>query len=46
LSEMAQQSGAAKTVAGSLELVLISLIFYLLCFYLLTCPQLQQFWTH
>src|SRR5690349_14203084 len=43
---MAQQSGAAKTVAGSLELVLIPLIFYLVCFYLLTFPQLHQFSTH
>jgi hypothetical protein len=43
---MAQQSGAAKTVAGSLELVVIPLIFYLVCFYLLTFPQLHQFSTH
>ena len=42
---MAQPSGAAKTVAGSVELVVIPLIFYLVCFYLLTFPQLHQFST-
>lgn len=43
---MAQQSGASKTIAGSVELVVIPLIFYLACFYLLTFPQLHQFSTH
>jgi len=39
---MAQQSSAAKTV----ELVVIPLLFYFACFYLLTFPQLHQFSTH
>ncbi len=39
---MTQQSGAAKTV----ELIVIPLIFYFACFYLLTFPQLHQFSTH
>jgi hypothetical protein len=43
---MAQPSGAAKSVAGSIELVVIPLFFYLACFYLLTFPQLHQFSTH
>lgn len=43
---MAQQSGALKTIAGSVELVVIPLIIYLVCFYLLTFPQLHQFSTH
>ena len=43
---MAQQSGAPKTIPGSAELVVIPLIFYLVCFYLLTFPQLHQFSTH
>lgn len=43
---MAQQSGAPKTIAGSLELVVIPFVFYLVCFYLLTFPQLHQFSTH
>ena len=43
---MAQQSGAPKTIAGSVELVIIPLFFYLVCFYLLTFPQLHQFSTH
>jgi len=43
---MAQQSGAPKTIAGSVELIVIPLLFYLVCFYLLTFPQLHQFSTH
>jgi len=43
---MAQQSGAPKTITGSVELVVIPLFFYLVCFYLLTFPQLHQFSTH
>lgn len=43
---MAQQSGAPKTIAGSVELVVIPLTVYLVCFYLLTFPQLHQFSTH
>lgn len=43
---MAQQSGAPKTIAGSVELVVVPLIVYLVCFYLLTFPQLHQFSTH
>lgn len=43
---MAQQPGAAKTIAGSAELFVVPLIFYLVCFYLLTFPQLHQFSTH
>jgi hypothetical protein len=43
---MAQQSGAPKTIAGSVELVVIPLLVYLICFYLLTFPQLHQFSTH
>ena len=39
---MAQQSAAPETI----ELVAIPLIFYLVCFYLLTFPQLHQFSTH
>src|ERR1051325_3322852 len=39
---MTQQSGAAKTV----KLVVVPLIFYFVCFYLLTFPQLHQFSTH
>ena len=39
---MAQQSGAPKTIA----LVVIPLLVYLVCFYLLTFPQLHQFSTH
>jgi hypothetical protein len=39
---MAQPSGAAKTI----ELVAIPFIFFLVCFYLLTFPQLHQFSTH
>ena len=42
---MAQQSGARKTIAGSVELVVIPSILYLVCFYLLTFPQLHQFST-
>jgi len=43
---MAQQSGAPKTIAGSVQLIVIPLIVYLVCFYLLTFPQLHQFSTH
>ena len=43
---MAQQSGAPKTIAGSVKLVVVPLIVYLVCFYLLTFPQLHQFSTH
>jgi hypothetical protein len=43
---MAQQSGAPKTIASSVGLVVIPLIVYLVCFYLLTFPQLHQFSTH
>src|SRR4029078_53006 len=43
---MAQQAGAPKTIASSLELVVIPLLVYLVCFYLLTFPQLHQFSTH
>src|SRR5215218_8894310 len=43
---MAQQSGGPKTIAGSVELVVIPFLFYLVCFYLLTFPQLHQFSTH
>lgn len=39
---MAQQSSAAKTI----QLVVIPLLFYFACFYLLTFPQLHQFSTH
>jgi hypothetical protein len=39
---MAQQSRAPKTIA----LVVIPLLVYLVCFYLLTFPQLHQFSTH
>jgi hypothetical protein len=39
---MAQQSGAPKTIT----LVVIPLLVYLVCFYLLTFPQLHQFSTH
>jgi len=39
---MAQQPGAPKTIA----LVVILLLVYLVCFYLLTFPQLHQFSTH
>ena len=43
---MAQQSGAPKTIAGLVKLVVVPLIVYLVCFYLLTFPQLHQFSTH
>ena len=43
---MAQQSGAAKTIGGSAGPFVVPLIFYLVCFYLLTFPQLHQFSTH
>ena len=43
---MAQESGAPKTIASSVGLVVIPLIVYLVCFYLLTFPQLHQFSTH
>ena len=38
-------AGAPKTIAGSVQLVVILLIVYLVCFYLLTFPQLHQFST-
>ncbi len=43
---MAQQPGAPKTIPRSVELVVIPLLVYLVCFYLLTFPQLHQFSTH
>lgn len=43
---MAQQSAAPTTIPGSVQLVVIPLIVYLGCFYLLTFPQLHQFSTH
>ena len=43
---MAQQPGARKTIATPVGLVVVPLIVYLVCFYLLTFPQLHQFSTH
>src|SRR5678810_931531 len=43
---MAQQPGAPITIAGSMRLVVVPLVVYLVCFYLLTFPQLHQFSTH
>jgi len=43
---MAQQPGAPKTIAGPVQLVVIPSLVYLVCFYLLTFPQLHQFSTH
>lgn len=43
---MAQQSGAPQTIAASVELIVVPLLVYLVCFYLLTYPQLHQFSTH
>src|SRR5215470_5834557 len=45
VSKLAQQSSAPKTITSSLELVIIPLLVYLVCFYLLTFPQLHQFST-
>ncbi len=41
---MAQPSGATQT--SSVRLIVIPLVVYLVCFYLLTFPQLHQFSTH
>ena len=43
---MPQQSGPPKLIASSTQLVIVPLIVYLGCFYLLTFPQLHQFSTH
>ena len=43
---MPQQSGAPKKIASAAELGIVPLFFYLICFYLITFPQLHQFSTH